>query len=151
MELLAITSVEFYTIAFIVAAAVVAMCVKPPVHGEVITEFVRGTPTDGIESEPSLQISVDNENRVTVFRLGFEDLTAESVVTLVVNKKGFDLEIKERVSISPGEYVNSAVFMLNFLAPERYHVTYQADNSERFVAFNLTVKPGNRFEKQLVS
>lgn len=151
MELVAITSVEFYTISLILAAAIVAICVKPTSYGEVTTEFVKGTPLVGNASEPSLRISVDDGNMVTIHRLGFDSLTDESAVTLVINKKGFDLEIKERVSLSPGACASEAMFVLDFLSPERYHVTYQADNSERFVAFNLTVKPGNNFVKPLVS
>ncbi len=146
------TSVEFYVVAFIIAAAIIALSVKPASRGQAETIFVKGVldcDSSNSPAHPEICLKVNDDNSVTLIRKGLDDVTDTSAVTLVITKISFNLQIKERVASLPGQPVNQAVFSLDFLAPERYHITYQAENSERFTAFSLLVKPGISFCKTL--
>lgn len=150
MILLSFTSVEFYVIAFIIAAAIIALCIKPASRGEAETIFVKGVLSSAESTPPSIQIKVNPDNTVTITRRGLTDTTHQSAVTLAITKIGFDLQINERIAPMPGEPANEASFIIDFLAPERYHIKYQAEPAELFAAFTLPVKPGISIEKNLI-
>ncbi len=150
MITLFITSVEFYVIALIIAAAIIAFCIKPTARGEAETIFISGILSCNETSTPSILIQVNNDNTVTLTRNGLSGVTDKSAITLVITKIGFDLTITERISTLPGHTANQAVFTLDFLAPERYHIKYQAEQPELFTAFTLPVKPGITIERNLI-
>lgn len=147
-------TVEFYVIAVMAAAAVVAAFCRPHTSGPVTQHLL---PTilsmdHACSGEERIEISVDDDNTVTLTRHGLRNLTEAGALSLAVEIKGFDITIKERVvhDPSPSWPVNTAVATLDFLAPERYHLHYINPDSELMAATPLTVKPGIRIEKTLL-
>ena len=147
-------SVEFFVLLTFVAAVVVIMAVKPSRRGEAQTLFVGGATCLGEAStvdEPVLAVECLADGRVRLTRTGLEGVRTSTVVSLAVTVVGFDLEVRERVSGGSmiDEPAYCAVFDLDFLAPEWYHVRYYCEGTERMVAFSLHVRPGIKFVKML--
>lgn len=147
------TSVEFYVLATVVAAAVIGLCAKPTSRGPARTHLLPGIlsdtsdiPADG----PALDITCREDGSVIIHRTGLEDITDAGAVSLAITVIGFDISIEERQVIADCGAPRSQVsFALDFLAPEYYHVRYNSDNTGLFAAFTLHVKPGIKIHKQL--
>ena len=161
-------SVEFYVVATVIAAAVIILCTRPSGTKPVQTRFARAIlrpDTGAAAADPSLEITVRDDGAVILVRHGLGQVRAGTAVALAVTIKGFDLTIKERVtarvptssaspefsenpehpevpgSSDPSENME-AVFVLDFLAPEWYHIQYLNEHDGRFAAFTLHVRPG---------
>lgn len=156
-------SVEFYVVATVIAAAVIILCTRPSGTKPVQTRFAHAIlrPDTGA-ADPSLEITVRDDGAVILVRHGLGQVRAGTAVALAVTIKGFDLTLKERVtahvpapsassegpehpevpgSSGPSENME-AVFVLDFLAPEWYHIQYLNEHDGRFAAFTLHVRPG---------
>lgn len=145
-------SIEFYVIATVVAAAVLALCARPARRAAAKEHRVGGWLVEGdYDTEPSLKISVGADGAVTIRRTGLRDMYDGGSVALMIEQRGFDLDVREvRASSGRGiEPCTEAVFVLTFLGAERYHIKYTADPSSRFAAFGLHVRPGIRQEVRL--
>ena len=149
-------TVEFYVILSVVAAAVVALAALPAKRGEARLLFYAGdleaAPTGAEASEPMLYAECRDDGAVVLRREGVRGITASGAVSLAVTVIGFDVTIQERLSAgySNDEAVTAAVFVLDFFAPERYHVTYRSDDAGLFGAFTLANRPGLRIAKRLL-
>lgn len=141
-------SVEFYVIMTVVAAAVIALCVRPSQRAAAQTHTVGGWLCEGPEAvaQPMLHIECLENGDVLLRRTGVVNVGATGALSLAILQMGFDLEVGER--LTPGASAagvpdpTEAVFILKFLAPEWYHVRYTTDPGDRFAAFALHVRPG---------
>lgn len=137
-------SVEFYVMAAFLAAAVVGMCVRPRRKGPAVTSFVTGMLTPGTAVEyPEIEAHVTDACEVIIRRSGFGRLGEDSTVALALTRTGFDISIQERITDEGAAIRNPvAVFLLDVLGRERYHIAYRSEQTGLFAAFTLPVKPG---------
>ena len=149
--MIAINSVEFYVIAACVAAAIVAYAALPSKRGAAVLHLVAGTLSEGNpEAQPSIDVEVDDNRRAIITRRGVRNVTDSGAVSLAINVIGFDITIDER--LTPGRGTGSmteASFILDFLAPERYHIKYNSEDAGVFAAFSLPVKEGIKIHREL--
>lgn len=150
-------SVEFYVYATLVAAAIVAFLARPSSRGEARQHLLSGelsnatgrTWSDTTTTQSSISICVRDDGAVMLFRHGIEGVSSSGAVSLAVTIIGFDITIEER--IVPGnnldDPIDTAVFVLDFLAPDRYHLKYNSSATSSFVATTLLVRPD--YEKHL--
>lgn len=152
-------TVEFYVIISVIAAAVVAVVSLPDRKGEVRTHLLAGTlltDCDEREAGPghgSLTFECHEGNFVTLRRDGLEGVSAAGAVSLVVKVSGFDIVIEERITPgqpSPFGYASAATFLLDFLAPEWYHIRYESERHGEHAALTLHVRPGIVVNKPLI-
>lgn len=144
--MLASLSTEVCVIGLFVAAAVVAYVAKPARSGPARQHLLGGALSAEGPEEPSVDVTCDADGSVTVWRNGLTGLTSVDAVSLALNIRGFDVEIIERthvsrVSSTGAEPIDSARYRIDFLARERYHITYKI-NDDVAAAFNLHVRPG---------
>lgn len=150
-----IGSVEFYVFLVVVAAAVVSLAIRPSGRGEAVQYFAEGIllKAEGdADGEPHIYIECLESGDVAIRRTGLEGVGRGGAVSLAITRIGFDLTIDERVvkgGEAEGDEPDTAIFTIDFLAPERYHVKYNAGDEGRFVAFSLSVKPGMWVKKSL--
>ena len=150
-------SVEFYVIATVVAAAIVLYFAQPSSRGEARQHLLAGNLSnasnrswsDNKSVQPAISLIVRDDGAVVLFRHGIEGVTISGAVSLAITVIGFDMTIEER--IVPGnnldDPIDTASFVLDFLAPDRYHLKYNSSSTSSFVATTLLVRPG--YEKQL--
>ncbi len=144
-------SVEFYVIVFCVAAAIVAYAAVPSRRGAAALHLIAGQLAEGDpEAAPALDILVDDSRRAIITRRGVRDVSDRGAVSLAVNVVGFDIKIEERITPgSAGPLMTQATFILDFLAPERYHISYHSEDSGLFAAFTLPVSEGIHIHRDL--
>jgi hypothetical protein len=140
--------VEFYVIMTFVAAAVLALCARPSGRGQALTHLVAGWLAEGdAEATAALYVECLDNGDVLLRRTGLQGVYATGAVSLAITQIGFDLDIKERVTVgSPvdGTAVHEAVSTLTFMAQDWYHIKYTDEKTGRFAAFSLHVRPGLR-------
>lgn len=150
-------SVEFYVLATLVAALIVGFIAKPSNRGEARQHLLAGelsnesnrSWSDAATIEPSISVKVREDGAVVLTRHGLEGVSTSGAVSLAVTIIGFDVSIEER--IVPGnnldDVVDTATFVLDFFAPDRYHIKYNSSSISSFVATTLLVRSG--YEKHL--
>lgn len=137
-------------IATVVAAAVLGLCIKPSGKEPVRQHLLPGQLRKGAEVSPGLDIRCREDGSVELLRTGLEGLTDASAASIAVNVSGFDVAITERLTPADcGEPRNEALFVLDFLAPEHYHIRYENPDTNLFCAFTLHVRPGITTRKEL--
>lgn len=145
-------TVEFYVIATVVAAAIIALLIKPGSHGEARQVLLAGNLSYfDIDKEPSIKVEAMENGNVILSRYGIEGLTASGAVSLAITIIGFDISIEERITegnLDDSE-INSAEFLLDCLGNERYHIKYNSEKTGRFVAFTFNNRPEYTVEKIL--
>lgn len=147
-------SVEFFVIAALSAAAVVAYMCIPGKRGEAVTHTVGGELAEGeapVEN-PELTAEVRDDGAVVLTRHGIGGITLSGAVSLAVTVTGFDVHIEERRmrGYSDDAPAGSARFVLDFLASEWYHIRYAYSDEGEFCAFRLHVKPGIRMRRSIM-
>ncbi len=152
---ISINSVEFYVVAATVAAAVIALCSRPSSRGEARTHLLSGTLCDCEDANPNVQaldITCHEDRSVALTRRGLDGMTTSGAVSLAVTVIGFDITIEERIvtDLRPGQPINTALFTIDFLASERYHIRYNSETTSGFIAFTLHNRPGMRVTKLLI-
>lgn len=138
-------STTLCVLATFAAAAVVALCVRRPSTGPVRQYLLEGDLVAGEPGRQALSYETLDNGTVRLIRFGVQGVTTDGAVSLAVSVKGFDIEIRERtVAGAGGEPVSLAVFSLDFIAPERYHVVYRLgdDNHDFAASFYLTGRQG---------
>lgn len=153
--LFTLSAVEVYVLLVVVAAAVVALCVKPSARGEAVVHLLAGKlcQLEDMTSEmPSVDFECADNGEVFLSRRGLKDLTESDAVSLVVTVIGFDVKIEERiVAGKPGdEPVDTALFTLDFLARERYHIRYISEPTATAASLTLHNRPGMHMGRQLL-
>lgn len=142
-------SVEFYVIVTVVAAGVLALCIRPSRRGAAVFHTVEGWVCEGdddSDSGPRLEIECLANGSVLMRRTDADAAGDTGNVSISVEQRGFDLDITE--NITPGRRLSGtaesrdAVFVLSFLGQEWYHIHYTAWPGTRYAAFSLHVRPG---------
>lgn len=146
-------TIEFYVITGALAAGAIALAALPPRRSAarqyLLAGSLSGTDDPGLQPE-QLDLSVDNQGRLHILRRGLPNITDGGAASIAVAVNGFDITIEERLTYGRGwPTVDSAEFVLDFLAPERYHIRYNSDPTGLFTAFALTIRPGIRASKPL--
>lgn len=146
-------SVEFYVIAFLVAAVILAFSMKPPKKGAARTFLLAGELLADGEESPSICLEAMESGYVKLLRTGVEGVNSNGAVSLAVRLEGFDVVIEERLvkgredeNATP---VNSAEFLLDFFGRERYHIRYQSESTGLFAVATLNNRPGYKVSKPL--
>lgn len=140
---------EFYVILFVVAAAAVAMVARPRSTGPVAEHLVgsrlrrRDEGSDECET-PQIKVECGDDGNVRVIRSGLSGITMSGAVSASIEVKGFDILIIERVTpgIAGDEEAVEAVFTLDFVAPERYHLRYESETTSSAAAMTFRNTPG---------
>ena len=140
-------TVEFFVIAALSAAAIVAYMCMPKSRGEAVVHTVAGelSAGDGGDGEePELLVEVRT-------RSGIEGITASGAVSVAATVCGFDMNVEERRmrGFSNDARIDKARFVLDFMAPEWYHVRYANSDTGEFCSFRLHVKPGIKMRRRL--
>lgn len=150
--LIEINSVEFYVIAAVVAAAVVAFSARRGDEGPAKQILLSGVLTKReVPAGAMIELLCNDDGTVLLRRYGVEGLTISGAVSLAITVRGFDVKIKERiVEGSPeDEPIDTAAFILDFMGEERYFISYTSDSSGLFAATTLKNRSGNRIVKEL--
>ena len=144
------TSVEFYVIATVLAAAIIALCIRPAAKGPAKQHLLGGHLLNGPEKEPGIELECRDDGSVVLTRTGLENMTDAGAVSIAVNIAGGNMVINERLTYEDcGEPRNEAEFVLDFLAPDYYHVRYESESVNLFAAFTLHVRPGIKMRREL--
>lgn len=129
-----------YIVATLLAAAVLAVCARPASRGAVRQHLLAGELACEPSSQaPWLELVCGDDMKVTLTRHGF--YTPLRAVSLAVSVNGFDIDIRERAVVGNSD-ADTARFILDFLASERYHITYRRDGEHIACAFSFHVRPG---------
>lgn len=139
--------IEVYVILAVVAAAVIAAAARPGSHGVVAEHLLAGEllpPMPGVPGDASIEFRCLDSGQVVLLRHGLTEVYADGAVSLAIKVKGFDVEIEERIVHGKPlcQQVSDAMFTLDFLASEHYHVKYNSDRTGLFAAFTLHVRSG---------
>lgn len=147
------SSVEFYIILTIVAAAVAALMLRPPSEAPV-EEYL--LPGDLSESpgcpQPSIRLECLADNTAILTRCGAPGALPDGAVSIAVTVKGADVTIEERIVASKGAAQSccDAAFLLKFLRPgRRYHVKYNSNATGTYAVFRLHVAAGLKIAREL--
>lgn len=139
------SSIEFYVIMAVVAAAIVAVACRPQVRGEMLEYLLAGRLSKKGEGHaPSVEFKCLDSGIVVLTRYGIEGVSESGAVSIAAKCDGVNLFIEERL-IPGNQYdmpIDEARFDLDFLRHGRYHVRYNSDATGLFVAFQLHVSPG---------
>lgn len=137
-------STEFYVILFVVAASAVALAAKPAANGPVVERLLAGALRDA-ESRaevPEIEVVCGLDGDVVIYRRGLPPVVA---VSAAVEVKGFDITIRERLTASASDETVGgveAVFVLDFLASERYHLRYESEATSAAATLTFRNTPG---------
>lgn len=145
-------SVEFYVVCVVVAAAVVAMSVRPSGRKAVVTHLLAGElAPDEQGSRQRIELRVRPDGAVELTRYGVELVGLDGAVSAAVSVNAFDVTVEERLvpgSDGQGQTVK-ATFVLDFFGRERYHFRYNSEMTGRMAVATLAVKPDVVVERDL--
>lgn len=150
--LIAVGSVEFYVIAAVVAAAVIAFSARRGDEGPARQILLPGVLVKSDRNSGKvIELICNEDGSVVLRRYGVEGVTVSGAVSLAITVRGFDVLIKERiVEGNPvDEMIDTASFVLDFMGEERYFISYSAEAYGLFVALTLKNRVGNRIVKPL--
>ena len=145
-------SVEFYVIAVVAAAAIVAAMSVKPTTGAVRKILLGSTlSTPATEEPPSIELECLDNGDVVLTRRGLTGVTEAGAVSAAVTIKGFEIKIEERIVAGNPAYsaAGSASFTLDFMGAERYFISYRTEHDDLFAALTLHNRPGIKTRKQL--
>lgn len=146
-------SIEFYVIAALIAAVVIALSVKPSSRGEA-RQYLLGSTLclmdDG--TQPSVKLHSLDDGAILLTRMGLKDINSMGAVSLAVEVNGFNVTIKERIvySTATAEPIDTALFTIDFLANERYFVRYENEDLGVITTFYYRNRPDMSVDKVLV-
>ena len=145
-------STEFYVIMAVLAAAVLGLCVRPSSKGQARAFFYPSTLLASFGGEAAVTFRCLDDGNVELLRTGLLGLVdSAGAVSLAVTITGFDVTIMERITPTgsvAGEPVDAAMFVIDCLAPERYHVRYVAADGAVSV-LTLHNRPGIKVGRRI--
>ncbi|MDE6555351.1 MAG: hypothetical protein K2K55_00130 [Duncaniella sp.] len=140
-------STEFYVICLMAAAAIVALMSRRESASPVRQYLLAGVLSQTDSYQPEIDFFCCEDGSVVLRRRGLRGVTLSSAVSLAVEVKGFDITIYERhaPARSESEQVDTASFILDFLANERYFIRYVTPltpyESEKIATLTLHNRP----------
>lgn len=150
-------SVEFYVLATLVAAVIVGVIARPSSRGEARQHLLAGelsnkhqhSWSDTTALQATISMSVRDDGALLIQREGIAGVSTSGAVSLAVTIIGFDIAIEERiVSGNPiDDPIDTATFVLDFLAPDRYHLKYNSAITSSFAATTILIRSG--FKKSI--
>lgn len=145
-------STEFYVIMVVIAAAVLSLCVRPSSRGQARSFFYPSSLLASFGGEPAVTLRCLDDGNVELLRTGLlGQVDSAGAVSLSVTLTGFDVTIMERITPTgsvAGEPVDAAMFVIDCLAPERYHLRYVAADGSVCV-MSLHNRPGIRVARRI--
>lgn len=148
-------SVEFYVILLLAAAAIIGVAARPPRRGPAVKHLLAGILClENDNAAPSVELICNDNGSVTLLRRGLTGMNLSGAVSLAIEVAGFDITVNERIA-DPRDIganpVDTAVFTLDFLGAERYHLRYLADRSTGGLVAVTTLRnlPGIHLKKSL--
>lgn len=141
------STVEFYVIMAVMAAAIVAFSARPQSRGPVMEYLLASTLSesdDGDLPRQSVEITCLADGTVLLVRHGVEDVTMTGAVSIAAKCDGSNVTFEERLVVGStwDAPARMATFHIDFLRPGRYHIRYNSDRTGLFAAFPLHVRPG---------
>jgi hypothetical protein len=163
---IALSTVDICVMLLIVAAAVLAMAIRPgtvaPVQTYLYACDIYPAPAmpaqqdDAVEAiVPMLRMEVLDDLRVVLTRTGFADmLTDHGAVSIAINVKGSDITIEERITPGNGFYLNEPVTATTYIdclrpSSRPLHIYYRSSALSREAALSLAIAPGISLSRQL--
>ncbi len=145
------TTIEFYVIAAVVAAAIVAFMGKrddPSAARQILlaTELRHS----GEDREDAIELIALDDGNVLLRRHGIKGIGSEGAVSLAITVKGFDVFIKERLTSGLGEPTDTAEVLLDFMGQERYFINYTSEQTDRMVALTFHNRPSMHVIKKML-
>ncbi|MCM1021718.1 MAG: hypothetical protein NC343_05625 [Muribaculum sp.] len=141
---IAIGTVETCVLVFIVAAAVLALAMRPTNISPVETVFAKGTlELEEHSCQPMLNICVLSDFSVMIVRHGMS--SSIQTAALAITIKNNTIAIEERITQSATTFSSlcRATFLITSLKPrQRMHVHYNSSAENRHCAFTLLTEPG---------
>ena len=145
-------STEFYVIMAVMAAAVLGLCVRPSSKGQARSFFYPSTLLASIGGEAAVTLRCLDDGNVELLRTGLRGaVDSAGAVSLAVTLTGQDVTIMERITPTgtvAGEPVDAAMFVLDCLGRERYHVRYVAADGSVSV-MPLHNRPGIKVARRI--
>ena len=146
------TTVEFYVILAVVAAAILIFAGRPESAGPVkeILQSCELEDGDG-EDEPTIRIRCLQNGRIEIVRTGVDGICEGGAVSLAIKVKGLNMSIEERLTQGRGalRLGIKASCMLPFLKLDRYHVVYNSASTGLFAAFTFPARIGADMRRPL--
>ncbi len=153
---IAIGTVEVCVLLFILAAAVLALAIRPGGKAPAETYFYAGDLMTAGDSQPEIVITIGDDYRAAIMRRGIDSVIGDDgAASLAVTVTATDVTIEERLTpgkpnIFNAESIDSAMFFIDCLPPNtRIHLRYNASASSRSASCSFTVKPGFRYRLPL--
>lgn len=140
------TTVEFYVILAVAAAAILAFAGRPPASGpvrEILLACAIDEDADCLE--PSVRLDCLPNGRIRLTRTCVTGLCGDGAVSLAIEIKGFDIKIEERITQGRGLQMPSATAtcVFPFIKLDRYHVAYNSASTGLFTAFTFPARIGS--------
>ena len=137
------TTIEFYVIAAVIAAAVLAMAGRRD-NGHAARQLLLPMELrySGEPREDAIELITLDDGNVLLRRHGLKGLGDRGAVSLAIEVKGFDVMINERRVEGGGEPVDTADAVLAFMGRERYFINYRAESVDGVVAFTFHNRDG---------
>lgn len=144
-------TVEFYVIAVVLAAAVIAATAVKSSAGPVRELLLPSVLSLTGSSDEGIELECLDDGNVLLRRTGLRGVTEAGAVSARVTVKGFDVTIEERVTPGNPAYspADTATFLLDFMGREHYFISYRSQQTDRFAALTLHNRPGIRTRKPL--
>lgn len=145
-------SVEFYTLAFVVAMALVALLMGRIEKSPPSTYIVQlGTIPDDDDSADVVRMQVSDNGRVMIFRAGLS-LAPDETINLVFTIRGDECTIVEKKGVkrrgSTGVPVKGQV-MVKFLKPIKYKIRYESQLTSSWASFTFDASAHDQKEVYL--
>lgn len=144
-------SVEFYVIAVVAAAAIVAFMSVRQAPGPVRTILLGSTLSTTGNTTPAIELECLDDGSVMLTRHGVAGVTEAGAVSAAITVKGFDVKIEERIVAGNPAYspADTATFLLDFMGAEHYFISYVSQQADLFAAVTLHNRPGIKTRKAL--
>lgn len=146
-------STEFLVLVFTFAALLIGIIVKPRSRGVAETSFATGELYVDSDPTPRIEFRCTPSGALEISRCGLSGINTSAIAALAITRTGFDISIEERITPgfgAPDQCVR-AVFTIEGLPSERYHVSYNSSAYSTFLATTVPLKPGVRFTRYFPS
>lgn len=145
------TTIEFYVIAAVVAAAIVAFMGKrddPNAARQILLPTTLRH--SGADHDDAIELIALDDGNVILRRHGLKGIGSNGAVSLAITVKGFDVMIKERLTPGDGEPADTAEVELDFMGQEHYFINYTSEQADRVAAFTFHNRPSMHVIKKML-